>query len=176
MRGRIAKKIFCFSLFKISTGSKKLRRRRKALVRHFRKEAMKWGPGELASVEARLRWFVTPSSFYRDRKGKFLSPVEMARLFETPEGQKERIIGNYEGHEFMVSTINLVIAHPCWCAGLECDKTVQFETMILGEHEYSGYQWRWHSMKAAIDGHARAVALAEGKLDPDDVYERKDAG
>jgi len=100
--------------------------------------------------------------FYFGRKGEPVSREKAYALFEDPT---LRIVGKTRVGQARVSTVHLVVKHPCYTCELAegfCSEAL-FETMIFGG-PLSERQWRYHTLAEAVRGHAEAVKLAESLL------------
>lgn len=112
---------------------------------------------------------------WRDRKGNPITVEAVARLF-SEEGFGLRVVGKTQVGSLRVSTVHLVVGHPChgdgqggpcqredasngWCLN------AIYETMIFCDEgadgkwqEWDGRQWRYHTLAEAIRGHEAVLS------------------
>ena len=93
-----------------------------------------------------------------DENGNAIPEPDLMKWAESVVGHKYwRVAEDWvNGQSVRVSTIFLGLDHR-WGGG----DPVLWETMIFGG-EHDGYQERYTSQRAALDGHAAAVLLARG--------------
>lgn len=117
---------------------------------------------------------------WRDRTGRPISSAAADDLLR-PEGFPKRIVGRTEVGPCMVSTVHLVVGHPChgvndgpcthpdaengWCMN------ALFETMTMCNepgsklhHDWDKRHYRWHTLVEAIRGHEAIVKTISGML------------
>jgi len=103
---------------------------------------------------------------FRDRKGQPIPKDEVGRSWDI----SKRRVGEETIAGIRVSTIHLVVGHPCWnqdaenCKGDGGCGLAIYETMCFTDDESDEWdqrQWRYHHLKTAIAGHARVVAMVK---------------
>jgi hypothetical protein len=109
---------------------------------------------------------------WHNRKGERITMEEASALCSA-EGNSLRTVGKAKLGPLLVSTVFLVVGHICH-GGPSCKApddeplgcmAALYETMIFHEDEddgrlteWDGRQWRYHTLREAIEGHARVIA------------------